>query len=150
MNGAAVLFPGNTRDAIGIMQSFKQIEDQLFAIAAAHKIYFRTLELDELGVQRGKHPAKRKAYTRIGCANLTGKKLGVRVTRRAQKTQPDQVRLLSANLFDNDFIRCLRIRLIEHHAVVPGAFEHRGERHDSDWRETHDPHIAVLCSGRRR
>ena len=56
-----------------------------------------------------------------GGANLTGEDLGVRVTRRAQKTQPDQVGLLSANLVNNDLIRCLRIGLIKYHALVPGA-----------------------------
>ena len=150
MNDAAILFPSETRDFVRIIQSFEQIEDQLFAVAAAHEIHLWTLKLDEFGVQRGKHAAKGQANTGIGGANLTGKDLGVWVTRRAQKTQADQVGLLSANLVNNDFIRGLRIGLIEHHALVPGAFNHRGKRHDPDRRETHDPYIAVLCSGRRR
>ena len=150
VNGAAIFFPSETRDVVRIIQSFEQIEDQLFAVAAAHEIHLWTLLLDEFGVQRGKHAAKGQADTGIGGANLTGEDLGVRVTRRAQKTQPDQVGLLSANLVNNDLIRCLRIGLVKHHALVPGAFDHRGERHDPDRRETHHPYIAVLGAGRRR
>ncbi len=49
-----------------------------------------------------------------------------------------------------DLVGCFGIGLIEHHALVAGAFDHRGERHDPDRRKTHHPDIAVLGAGRGR
>ncbi len=65
-----------------------------------------------------------------------------------KKAQPDQRGLLLANLLDDDLVGRFGIGLVEHHALVAGALEHRRERHDADRRKPHDADIAV--GGARR
>ena len=63
---------------------------------------------------------------------------------------PTRPGLLQANLFDDELVGRFRIGLVEHDALVPGAFEHRGQRHDADGREAHDANVTVRRPGRRR
>ena len=67
----------------------------------------------------------------------------MRITRRAQETQADEIGALLANLFDDRFVGCFGIGLVEHEAFVTGAFDDGGKGHNADRRKTHDTDIAI-------
>ena len=139
----AVFFPGQARHAAGIVQPLEQIEQQLLAVAAADKVDFGTLAFDALGVQGGEHAAEGEAHAGVRGADLARQNFGVRITRRAQETQADEIGALLANLFDDRLVGCFGIGLVEHDAFVTGAFDDGGEGHNADRRKTHDTYIAI-------
>ena len=122
----------------------------MLAVAATDEIHLRALQLDQCGIQLAKTPPKASLHLQVGGANLAGQDLRVGIAGGAEETEADQGRLLPADLLDDDLVRRVRVRLIEHHALVAGAFEHRRERHDADGRKAHDPDVAVLSPRFRR
>ena len=102
-----------------------QVEDQLLAVAAADEVDFRALLLDERGVERGEDASEGELHAGIGGANLAREDLCVGIAGGGQEAEPDQSRTLAADLVEDYVVRRLGIRLVEHHAVVTGAFEHR-------------------------
>ena len=79
----------------------------------------------------------------VGRAELARENLRVGIAGRRQEAHADEVGLLPPHLLDDDLVRRVRIGLVEHHDLVPGALEDRGERHDADRRKTHDLKAAV-------
>ena len=88
-------------------------------------------------------------HLRVGGADAPGQDLGVGVAGRRQKAQPDEIGLLPAHLLQDHLVGRVRVGLVEHDALVPGALEHRGERHDADGRKPHDPVAPALGALRR-
>ena len=140
---AVLLLPRHARHGVGIVQPLEQIDDQLFAVAAADEVDFLALRLDELRVERREDAAEGQLDVGIGGAELAGEHLGVGVARGRQEAHPHEVRLLTTHLVDDDLVGCFGIGLIEHRDLVAGALEHRREGHDADWREAHDLQAAV-------
>jgi hypothetical protein len=138
--------PGDTGHRRRIVESLQQIENQLFAVAAANEINLRHLELEQLSVQCGEYAAKSNFNVRIGGANLTGENLGIGVARGGKKAQANEVGLFATNVLQYNFIGRLRVGLIEHEALVAGALEHRGKRHDADGWKSHHLDAAVFCA----
>src|SRR5437016_13498893 len=95
-----------------------QIENELFTITSADKIHFRTLEFDQLGVERREHATKRQTHVCIRGADLPGENLRIGITGGTQETEPHENRLESVYLIDDDFVGRFRIRLVEHKALV--------------------------------
>ena len=141
-----VLRPGQTGHTSRIFEPFEQIEEQLFAVSATHKIHFRTLQFDQCGIQAREDATKGQFDLQVGGANLTGQDLRVGIAGGAEETEADQGRLLPFDLLDDDLVGRIRVRLIEHHTLVPGLFEHRGEGHDADGRKAHHPDTAVFST----
>ena len=69
------------------------------------------------------------------------------ITGGAEETEPYQRRLFPLDLRSDDRVGRFGIGLIEHHALVAGALEHRRERHDPDRRKPHDADVAVFGPG---
>ena len=63
------------------------------------------------------------------------------VERKLSPTRSGRWRAISAH---DHVVGGLGVGLVEHHALVAGPLEHRGERHDADGREAHDLDAAVL------
>src|SRR6266581_4264214 len=96
-----------------------KIENELFAITTADKIHLGALEFDQLGVERREHSAKCQTDASIGGTDLSGQHLCVGIARGAQETKADESWLLPLHLPDDDLVGRVRIRLVEHHALVP-------------------------------
>src|SRR5579862_803023 len=146
----AVLGPGHALHALGIAQVGDEVEQELLPVPPADEVYLWALLLDPFGVERGKHTTERQPDVRIGGANLASEDLRIGVARGAQKAQADEAGLLVPDLFDDDVVGRFWVGLVEHHTLVPGAFEHRGEAHDADRRKAHDADAAVLRPARCR
>ena len=69
------------------------------------------------------------------------------VLRKLRPTRAGRCRRISSMI---DLVGRFGIGLVEHHALVTGAFEHRGKRHDADRRESHDADVAVGGARGRR
>ncbi|ALA57134.1 hypothetical protein NITMOv2_0698 [Nitrospira moscoviensis] len=142
-----VFHPSQAGNVLRILKPIQQVEQQLFAVPATDEIDLGTLQLDQRGVEARKDPAERKLDRPVLGADLTGQDLGVGIARRAEKAEPDQVRLLAIDTLDNDVVRRLWIRLIEHDTLVSRLFHDGGQGHDADGRKTHDADIAVFGAG---
>src|SRR6185436_5724396 len=109
----AVLGPSDAGNPRRVVEMLDEIEDELLAVAPADEVDFRALKLHELRVQRREDSPERQPHGFVASPDLTRENLGVRITRGRQKAQTDEIRPLSFDLADDNFIRRLRICLIE-------------------------------------
>ena len=121
----------------------QQVKNELFAVPATNEVHLRALQLDQRGVETGKHASKRQLHLAVGGTDLAGEDFGVRITGRTQKTQAHESRLPPLDLLDNDPIGRFGIGLVKHHALVARAFQYRRERHNADGRKPHHANLSI-------
>ena len=100
--------------------------------------------LDPDCIERRENTTEGDLDLSVGSPDLAGEDFRVGIARARKKAEPYQIRLQALDLVDDDVVRRLWVRLIEHHAFVALALEHCGERHDPDRREADDLDVTSL------
>ena len=82
--------------------------------------------LDAVRIERGEDAAEGDLHAGVR-ADLPREDLRIRVACPGQEAQSHQVRLLVVDLSQDGLVGCLRVGLIEHHALMAGPLEDGGE-----------------------